>query len=236
MSTLRGAVRIVTGVAGLAWGVLAACSSSTGTGSGAGIDGFCSAAARAPGCDDAQTCRSRFQQGIAANPPACEAVYVQFAECMSRLRIACTNGSDFFINVTGDGTPPKDFVWAMPIYVYNVKDAACGAVGETLMACNRCGDAVGYPGGRGIGDRCSGSETCTSGLTCRFGMCSRSCSSPDDCKGTQADRDKCQNEFNLDNVCVNGMCTGASDVANNFCTAYGSGWAPAGGGAYCAHP
>lgn len=203
-------------------------------GSDSPVGHFCEVAAASPGCDPVQPCEDHFEQGRIANP-ACAAGYTEFAACLAQLEIACQNSSDFAIYATGDGSAFDQFIQVLPIYLFYVRDTECREIGEELEGCTRCSDAVGYPDGRGVGDTCGASTPCAAGLECMAGMCTKSCSNEDDCKGTNANRESCPNEFNLRNLCIEGTCTSESHVDNDFCAAYGPDWAPAGAGLYCAH-
>jgi hypothetical protein len=223
-----------------AW-TLAGCGGGSGPGTeGDAVQRFCAAAAAAPACDPAATCEDRFQQGIVMSSK-CEARYYDFAACLAELSLACVDGPDFEIHASGDGSPAPSYLSVMPIYAFYVDDGACYQVGLDLRSCTVCSGAVGYPGGRGVGDRCSDSQPCADGLGCQFGMCTKPCTGDGDCQGTNAGPDSCPNEFSLQNYCNNeGMCAGAAHVDNDFCAAYGPGWEGSGEntgfGLWCYHP
>jgi hypothetical protein len=165
---------------------------------------LCGSLADAGGCgSDVESRCSSAISAVKSDAPSCSALVDALTSCMAGLTLSCS-GSDIVANGSGDIGGGQNFA-RFGDTSFIVNDARCDVERRGLEACRTCPDAVGAtkPGVLGIGDRCD-SGSCASGLTCEGAICTRACTSDDDCK---ARADECKLQFQYANVCKDGKCT-----------------------------
>lgn len=175
-------------------------------GSGCGASGdLCAALGRTAGCDG--TVQSKCESAIASEKSrdsTCAPMITALTACMAPLKLSCSGSSGAAANGDGLFDGPQNFT-DVGGFSLVVNDSKCDRYRRGLEACRSCPQAVGAKDveSLGIGDKCTGAG-CASGLSCQSGICTRSCTSNDDCL---ARSDGCRLKVQFPNVCNQGRCT-----------------------------
>jgi len=172
-----------------------------------GPNDFCSELAGAEGCSGET--KSQCEAAISsakAESAVCAPFVDALAECIAGLDLRCTGSSSISANgdgIIGGGQNFTDIGGNSVV----VNDSACDEHRRGLEASRSCADAAGATvvGVLGVGDHCGPGDECAAGLSCTGAICTRSCSSDDECR---ARADGCALQFQYPNVCSDaGMCT-----------------------------
>lgn len=160
------------------------------------------------GCDRAKT-KERCEAAIKtakADKPECAPMVEALASCIAPLKLSCLSSDSISANSDGMFEGGRNFIDVGGFSVI-VGDVNCSRYRRGLAACRECPEAAGAkdPEALGVGDKCPGvGGSCATGLTCQSGICTRACTSDDDCL---ARADDCKLRVQFPNVCRSGKCT-----------------------------
>ncbi len=160
-------------------------------------------------CDRATT-REKCEAAIKAakaEKVECAPMVDALVTCLAPLkRLACTSADSISVNGDEQFEGPRNFI-DVGGYSVVVNDTNCSRYRRGLAACRECPQAAGAkdPEALGVGDRCPGTGgSCATGLSCQSGICTRACTTDDDCL---ARSDDCRLRVQFPNVCSGGKCT-----------------------------
>ena len=140
--------------------------------------------------------------------PTCGARLDALQTCLAKASLACEGGSDFVVFAAGSGATSSLSVYLVGPYLLRLKTAECNAAAEAWRDCTFCGQALGYDGtAGGVGDTCTSSSQCATGLSCQGGGCFKSCTRSEECLPRHpSGKNSCQTNKGRSVECRSGTC------------------------------